>query len=268
MIIDLGALPFAKPAFTSTGNPLFHGLGTILLAVGATQLDLILKMADASGNAKAASGLAYCVNFRDEPSTPTGASSYSGTPGATVFQRRDINAAESTPVYNMFLQPGVFLAMDGGSTPGIVSGSLRPVLRTTGRHIGDRVISLTPEADTSQIYYFEIGPFVPLLWATRFQVVIAGMNIASMAFRFYARTANDPTRPDSLEALGAGFTDFPPTDGIDIQNTDDDLSVTGLTNYATRGLVQLVLALRMKTGGSAPNGQFKVYAALASDTEP
>ncbi len=244
--------------FVTSTTPLFLPLGPRVCSVGQDSVSYALHLLQASGDAAAIPGQQLFGQSLMGPATPTEATgSYNGTAGSSSHASYDSSGQTS----KFWYQPGVWVKLDGGSTPGFIDGVLAVAIDTNGSLIGERDIEVSPAEDTSHPNLYTIGPMVPRLGATNFRAVISGNEVSDMAWRFYARLANDPNKPIAMEGLGTGFTDFSPSSGLVELNTGN-LSVTGLTSFSSYQLLQFILALKMKNSGANPTGFFKVIGAL------
>ena len=230
-----------------------------MCSVGLDSVSYGLTLLQASGDAKGLPGEQMFGQTLMGPSTPTEATgTFNGTAGTSSHATYDASGQTS----KFWFQGGVWVKLDGaGPTPGYVEGILSVAIDTTGSVIGNRAIEASPAEDASHPSLYTIGPMVPRLGATNFRAVIDGSEVADLAWRFYARLSNDLNKPQPMEALGAGFTDFSPSSGLVEVNTGN-LSVTGLTDFSSYHLLQIILALQMKSGGADPRGLLKVIGAL------
>lgn len=258
----IGPFPFQQLVISTTAASI--DLGPEFHTAGVDDIDFLAHITGATGDAAALPTLRL---FNDSPSTanaPTVTTgTYNGTAGTAVKTTKDISADTS----KWLGQGGVSFKLDGGANPGQIRGMLWMALKESGGSLpaGRRRIEISPNEDSGHPSLFVLGPYLPVLGSTNFRAVIRGTEVADMSWRFYVRLANDTEKPETMVALGTGFTDFSPTSGnleINTGNIDVGTGVTGLGSRDDYFFMQFILALRMKSGGSNPTGLFSVEGRL------
>lgn len=237
---------YLKPFYIKVGRP--------FLLPGTSAIDMSLYIGNATEDAQACAGLLFMDARPDLPEgAPTPVGSYASTSGA---------ATQATYTHStgnqMYAQPVVLATLStSGGNPGTVEGRLSVSARTFGGPLGRARINCQPQEDSTHPSLYPIGGWVPKLGISEAQAAIIATDVSNMKWQLYARLANDPSNPGTLQALGSA-TNF--TDGNSAVNTGGE-DVTAMTGFSTNHLFQLFLALAYDNSGGNPTGFFDVTAA-------
>ena len=253
----IGTYPFS--VFASSTEPAWLPVGSPLLVHGADTLEMVVKLTRATGDAQASAGVElFATRTTVAASDPTAATGgYTGTNGAAVHYTYDLGSDTS----HFYVQPGV-LAKLGGTTQGFVQGTISVVLGSCGRLAGQREVEAFLYEESARAWQYPIGGWMPALNADKLRAVLLGTNITDVDWRFYARLANDTDAPTSMTGLGTGFTAFSPDGSGNAEVNTGLLDLSGLS-VSSYQLLQVVLALKMKSAGDNPKAYLKAIAALS-----
>ncbi len=249
---ELFELPFTVQV-PGTGTA-FVALGDPFPIAGASSVDFALTVSNLGANARAVPALALIVARKEVMSNPTAASGAAATAAGTTHHSSDLSATTD----KFLAQAGMIVDVSTGSAPSWVTGMLRATLSSCARVVGVRSIEVPGSLSTSDPTYYVLGR-TPAASANKLRASLVMVGSKDVEYRWLVRGVNDPQAPDAWVALGVGYTSF--SDG-NSATCFADTSVSAVTpgNYHQ---LDLGLALRKKSGGSAPAGQLRATSALS-----
>lgn len=231
-------------------------LGPSFQIPGGDAVDFALTVQRVTGDAQAIPGTQTAAAIEQNPDAPSAASgSYNATSGSTTHHQTDLSSTTN----KMIARGGVIVKLGAGATPGWIEGTLSVMLSACAKNIGTRSIEIPAALATATPSFYILGR-VPACNAGSLRAALVSTDANDLQYLFFVRGVNDPDAPGTFVALNGGtWTDI--TDG----NTAvcvADLSVSGVTpaNYHQ---LDVMIAIRLKSGGSGPTGIVRVAAAMS-----
>lgn len=250
----LGAFPYKVPV--ASQQVVWTELSHIYPIAGASSIVCALHNRITTGDAAVIPAAMLFEATELKADTPSAASgSYQSTNGTVTRHATDL----STTTDRFLGQTGIFTKLDGGTTRGYAVGTVSVWLVQCMQEIGARTIEVPAALATSTPSYFVLGR-VAAPGADKVRAALVCTDANDLEYLLYVRGVLDPDSPGTWTALNGGtWTSI--TDG-NTGTCHADAAVSGVTpaNYTQ---LEVMLALRLKSGGSAPTGIVRVAAAMS-----
>lgn len=250
---SIGEFPFRAAVLSTT--EMWLGLGRSFQIAGADTVDFALTVRRLTGDAEVIPGLQTAAALEQAPDAPSAAGgSWNATSGSTTHHQSDL----STTTDKMLAQAGVLVKLTG-ATPGWIEGTLSVQLAACARSVGVRTIEIPAALAASTPSFYLLGR-VPACNADALRAAIVATDANDLEYLFFVRGVNDPDAPGSFQALSGSWTTI--ADG-NSATCKADMSLSGVVTTSSFHQLDVMVAVRLKSGGSAPTGIVRVGAAMS-----
>jgi len=235
-------------------DDIWRPLGGPVVIAGASGFDLLVTLRTVSGNARV---IAAWQPIAARPNAGGTVTAAAGSYTSTVTSTK--NTIDTSGVNDKFLaQLGVLGNLTTGTTPAYVTGVLTARVSRCMKMLGERRIQASGSSTNANPDMYLLGR-VPAANASELRAALVADGMKDMEYRFFVRGCLDPETPGAWVALNSGYTGF--TDGNSaVCHSDTAVSTVIPANWHD---LEFAIALRMKSGGTAPSGFLRVLAALS-----
>ena len=228
-------------------------LGKRFLFVGAKDIDFRLTIYRITSNVQAVAAIADMIARGDLVASLNNATGTVASSAAIWHFTYDC----TTTTTKFLGQAAVAAQLASGTTAGYVKGRLRGVLRACQNGAGNRMIEIDPNQTNGAPHVYPLGR-VPASGADKVRAAIIANAVKDIEVIVYVRGIVDPEAPGSWVAIGTYTALADGASAICIA----DASMSGVTPASYHEL-EIGLAVRLKSGGSAPAGFLKALAGVS-----
>lgn len=249
--VTLFSEEFDLPIPSTQANVKF--LGPKFALVGAKDVDFLLELYRLTSNGQVVPVVADMIARTDLVSTLNNATGTVGTAAGAWHFVYDC----TTTTNKYFGQCGIAGQLASGTTPGYAKGRLTAILRACAAPGGGRQIEVDPNQTFAAPHIYPLGR-VPAAGADKVRLALVVNAAKDLEYVILARGVVDPEAPGAWVTIGSFAALSDGASGV----CTTDASLSGVTP-ASYHLLELAVAVRMKSGGSAPAGFVKAVAGVS-----